>query len=254
MERTPAERALRAAEALHMYLRDRVSRSALVDVSNAEAPPGTGAEGVLALEQPDAAPKNAATAAAVEWRGETQDGGSKHAPLCLKHPDWLYHRLTITGPGEPLGRFRVAAAGSGIVPWQLDLDRIQEDSFYRLAGAGQLSLEGARVLSGQLGEAVARVGRSHACPFDLHSLVPVLNFLLCLGPDHPDAQAWLWAQWGTTEALRPCRRGRQARSTPEGPDRDQFLVGRLDALAGTGKNPGGLAGAGFETRPEYGAL
>ena len=23
-----------------------------------------------------------------------------------------------------------------------------------------------------------------------------------MGPDHPDALAWLWAQWGTTAALR----------------------------------------------------
>ncbi len=107
-------------------------------------------------------------------------------------------------------RFRVAAAGAGVVPWQLDIDRMQEDLFYRLVGAGQLSLEGARVLAGQLGEAVARrqalavarVGRSLACPFDLQTLVPVPDAILRLGPDHPGALAWLWAHWGTTEALR----------------------------------------------------
>lgn len=26
--------------------------------------------------------------------------------------------------------------------------------------------------------------------------------ILRLGPDHPDALAWLWAHWGTTQALR----------------------------------------------------
>jgi len=118
--------------------------------------------------------------------------------------------LTITGPGDILHEFRVVAAGSGTVPWVLDLERMQEDFFHVLAGAGQLSLEGARVLAGQVrdavtrrhGRAVARVGHSLACPFDLHALVPVAANILCLGPDHPDALDWLWAQWGTTQALR----------------------------------------------------
>ena len=26
--------------------------------------------------------------------------------------------------------------------------------------------------------------------------------LLRLGPDHPEARAWLWTHWGTTQALR----------------------------------------------------
>ena len=79
-----------------------------------------------------------------------------------------------------------------------------------LAGAGQLSLYGARLLAGQVRNAVARrhalavasVGHSLACPFDLHALVPVPADILCLGPDHPEALDWLWAQWGTTHALR----------------------------------------------------
>ena len=50
--------------------------------------------------------------------------------------------------------------------------------------------------------AVARVGRSTACPFDLHALVPVPAGVLRLGPDHPDAVFWLWTHWGTTQALR----------------------------------------------------
>jgi hypothetical protein len=69
---------------------------------------------------------------------------------------------------------------------------------------------GARILADQLRTAVARrhdlavarVGRSLACPFDLQSLVPVPADLLRLGPDDPAALAWLWAHWGTTQALR----------------------------------------------------
>ena len=46
------------------------------------------------------------------------------------------------------------------------------------------------------------MGQSSACPFDLHALLPVPGAILQLGPDHPDALAWLWTQWGTTQALR----------------------------------------------------
>jgi hypothetical protein len=110
---------------------------------------------------------------------------------------------------------RAAAAGAGVIPWTLDLDRMEEDLFLMLAArsSGQartLSLEGARLLAAELRDAVARrhalavarVGRSTAAPFDLHALVPVPADILRLGPDHPDAVVWLWAHWGTTEALR----------------------------------------------------
>ena len=133
-------------------------------------------------------------------------------PMCLPHTDWLAHRLTITGPAEAMAAFRDAAAGAGVVPWQLDGARIEEDLFHRMATATPrtLSLQAARMLAADLRAAmerrqalaVAQVGRSRACPFDLHALVPVPDSVLRLGPDHPDALAWLWEHWGTTELLR----------------------------------------------------
>ena len=73
-----------------------------------------------------------------------------------------------------------------------------------------LSRAGARILAEQLRDAVlrrhdlalARVGHSRACPFDLHALLPVPEKILRRGPDDPVALAWLWAHWGTTDALR----------------------------------------------------
>jgi hypothetical protein len=143
------------------------------------------------------------------------------APLRLAHTDWLYHRLRITGPETDLAAFRTAAAGAGTVPWQLDGDRMEEDVYHLLvapptpAGASDppprsLSLAGARILAGQLRAAVvqrqalavARVGQSQACPFDLHALVPVPEAILWCGPDDPQALAWLWQHWGTTHPLR----------------------------------------------------
>jgi hypothetical protein len=129
----------------------------------------------------------------------------------------------VTGPVAALDGFAVAAVGAATVPWVLDFDRLEEDWFHRLmAPAGRsLSLAGAKILANQIRQAaehrhdlaVARVGHSRACPFDLHSLVPVPMEILVIGPDQPDSITWLWAHWGTTKPLRyvavdngPCRR------------------------------------------------
>jgi hypothetical protein len=142
-------------------------------------------------------------------------------PLRLDHTDWLHHRLLITGPAADLAHLRAAAAGAGTIPWHLDFDRMEEDLFHLLiapparasaltSASRSLSLAGARILTGQLRAAaarrhalaVARVGHSKACPFDLHTLVPVPDAILWRGPDDPEALDWLWAHWGTTQTLR----------------------------------------------------
>jgi hypothetical protein len=132
----------------------------------------------------------------------------------LPQPDWLETTLVIGGPAGPLEAFRAAAAGAGVVPWVRDYDRLEEDWFHLLMAAPALhrtiSLAGARILARQLREAawasheeaVSQVGLSRACPFDLHSLVPVPFEVLRLGEDHPRAMAWLWENWGTTWPLR----------------------------------------------------
>jgi hypothetical protein len=137
------------------------------------------------------------------------------APLRPAHTDWLHHRLTVTGLAAELAAFQTAAAGAGVIPWQLDLDRLTEDFLHLLVAPPppqqrSLSLAGAHVLAGQLRDAVAhrhdlavaRVGRSRACPFDLHALVPVPADILRRGPDDPVSLTWLWQRWGTTQALR----------------------------------------------------
>ena len=136
-------------------------------------------------------------------------------PLCLPGTDWLHHRLQVSGPAEAVALFTTAAQGAGIIPWVLDLIRIEEDLFLLLAAPvpprrRSLSLSGARTLARQLAEASAerqaaanaRVAYSRACPLDLHALLPVPPVILALGPDHPEALAWLWAHWGTAQALR----------------------------------------------------
>ena len=135
--------------------------------------------------------------------------------LALPHPDWVYTELTVTGLEEEVAAFRRAAAGAGVVPWHYDYDRMEEDWFLRLVSPPPplqrtIGIEGAWILAGQLRDAVweqheaalSQVGLSTACPFDLHSLVPVPSEALRLGPDAPASLAWLWENWGTTWPLR----------------------------------------------------
>src|SRR5947209_2242126 len=86
---------------------------------------------------------------------------------------------------------------------------MEEVCFLRLVApplghARTLSIDGARLLAAELRDAVARrhalaiarVGQSLACPFDLHALLPPPATNLQLGPDHPEPLAWLWTHWG----------------------------------------------------------
>ena len=152
----------------------------------------------------------------------------------LANPDWLEHHLAVTGPVDELARFRAAAAGSGVIPWHMDLDGAEEDLLHLLVAPPAphrrvLSAAGARIVAAEMRDAMerqralavaelARGGR--ACPFDLHALLPVPDHVLALGPDHPEALAWLWTQWGTTRGLRrmeviPAPRSRKHLPSPE---------------------------------------
>lgn len=216
MTRGSAGSVAAAAEALRDWLSSQPARPHRPPP--APAVPGGTAAAVPA--PPASAPPDAAAAAQDD--SDRLGGAANHqaelaraAPLRLAHPDWLYHRMTVSGPTDPMAAFARAATGAGVIPWQLDFERLAEDLFHALVAPPpphrrRLSLPGARILAGQLGDAVARrhalalarVGESRACPFDLHALLPVPAALLRRGPDDPAALAWLWTHWGTTEALR----------------------------------------------------
>jgi hypothetical protein len=243
MTRSAAAKATEAADAVLVWLRDQpapvfAAPRGAPDPVSAEPQPGvdTASPEAYAAGQPeeDTGARRAADRTPVaafpevaEPRGDRRApssrqalaagaGGGKtgDAPLRLAHTDWLHHRLTITGPAPELAAFQAAAAGAGVIPWQRDPDRLAEDFLHLLVAPPHphqrsLSLPGARILAGQLRDAVARrhdlalarVGRSRACPFDLHALVPVPAEILRRGPDDPVSLAWLWQHWGTTREL-----------------------------------------------------
>jgi hypothetical protein len=207
-----------AADALLAWLRTQ-PRKADTDHRASEEPPAPPAPHA-AMDQASAEPAPAPDAPVSSEPAEIvvpddpapdSDWRHRHAPQRLAHPDWLFHRLSVSGSQADLAAFRAAAVGAGTIPWQLDLARMEEDFFHLLiAPPRSLSLTGARILAGQLRAAVAerhalamtQVGQSQACPFDLHALVPVPAAMLQRGPDDAAALAWLWQHWGTTQALR----------------------------------------------------
>jgi hypothetical protein len=140
--------------------------------------------------------------------------GRRPAKQAAAVPPWRFHHLTISGPAEAVASFGEAARGAGIVPWQVEAGRIEEDIFHLAAAQpraiGSSTIEGCRILARQFREraeeraaqAAALVGRSRACPFDLQTLLPVPAAILALGPTHAGAEAWLAAHWGLTDSPR----------------------------------------------------
>jgi hypothetical protein len=139
--------------------------------------------------------------------------------LALPQTDWLRHDLVVSGPPEDVAALRLAAEGAGAISWHLpDLDLAEEDRVLSLVkppdGSPGLRIAAARVLARQLRTAVedhrqrviAAAGRSRACPFDLHALLPVPYAQLRQGPDDPASIVWLRRHWGTIQSFRHVRR------------------------------------------------
>ena len=189
MTRSAAARISATADALLDWLhsQQRALSTGSQTPADAAGPAEASAEPAPAVDtSPSIRPRRDDRARAAPTASRRQEAdAARAAPLRLDHTDWLHHRLTITGPDAVLTAFRQAAAGAGIIPWRLDLDRIEEDMFNFLVAPPRqprtLSVAGAGIVVGQLREAVsrrhdlavARVGTSRACPFDLHALLPV---------------------------------------------------------------------------------
>jgi hypothetical protein len=164
-------------------------------------------------------------------RPRTPAGLAPSAPAAAPGTGWRYHHLTVTGPAEAVDAFAAAARGAGVTPWRLDFGMLEEDIFNLAASQPparrNLTIAGCRILARQFRErvahrqdrAVALVGRGQGCPFDLHTLLPVPDAVLELGPTHPEALAWLAAHWGVTDRLRQVtrlERPRPGRRLPRG--------------------------------------
>lgn len=139
-------------------------------------------------------------------------------PLAPAQPDWLRHDLTVSGATDDLASFRAAARGAGVIPWRWgDFVIEEEDRVHALItppdGSRGMSPASARVLARLLrtaeeahAERVAHAAEeSAACPFDLHSLIPIPGAILGLGPEAAASRAWLRRHWGVVRPLRRVR-------------------------------------------------
>jgi hypothetical protein len=109
--------------------------------------------------------------------------------------------------------FAFGARGAGVIPWRYDTAALEEDVFNLAASQPphlrSLSIDGCRRLARQLRDRVeARAAKglllsetSKACPFDLHTLLPVPEEILRLGPSAPDSVVWLERHWGVSGRL-----------------------------------------------------
>jgi hypothetical protein len=153
-------------------------------------------------------PPSESVAATPKQRGRRPAAAATSANTA---PAWLWHHLTITGPAVDARTFAEAARGPGIIPWRVDHARVEEDIFHWAVRArGGLSIEGCHILARQFRErieardakAATLVGRSRACPFDLHVLLPVPPEILRRGPTDAVSLDWLARHWGTRDDLR----------------------------------------------------
>jgi hypothetical protein len=126
-------------------------------------------------------------------------------------PAWRYHHLTITGPAADVAAFAESARGPDVIPWHVDYAQVEEDIFHRaVAARGGLSIEGCHILARRFRErieardekAAALIGKSRACPFDLHVLLPIPDEILRRGPTDEKSLDWLARNWGTRDPLR----------------------------------------------------
>jgi hypothetical protein len=162
------------------------------------------------LTGPAGAGARAATPASAASAEAGQRERTEPSVLALATPDWLAHTLTVSGPADRVAAFRMAAVGPGILPLQ-DRAGLEEDVMHALLAPlpalREISLVGARILAGQIGERIEAhasraAGRFPRCPFDLNALTPVPPALSGLPLDDPRLADWLWRHWGTTWPLR----------------------------------------------------
>ncbi|HTW26749.1 MAG TPA: hypothetical protein VME92_06460 [Acetobacteraceae bacterium] len=123
--------------------------------------------------------------------------------------DWLANRLAVSGPAAELARFRIAARGTGGIPWHLDLEFEEARLLAPMASGGPAAKALARclrdVVARRHDRMLTRWREPGGCPLDLHRLIPVPPPILALGEDNPAAQDWLRAHWGTVWPLRHVR-------------------------------------------------
>jgi hypothetical protein len=125
-------------------------------------------------------------------------------------PDFIFNRLEVSGPDEPLFDFIGAASGPGFIDWRPEWYGVYEQIYYGAVRGGAPTREAAEHLARNLREICWRRHEdervraeldSHRVPLDLNSLFPIPRRVLRKGFGEA-AQKWMWRNWGVRWPIR----------------------------------------------------
>ena len=125
-------------------------------------------------------------------------------------PDFIFNRLEVSGPHEPLYDFIGAASGPGFVDWRPEWHSVYEQIYFGVVRGGAPTREAAEHLARKLRDILWRRHEeervraeldSHRVPLDLNALIPIPRRVLRKGFVEA-GQEWMWANWGVRWPIR----------------------------------------------------
>jgi hypothetical protein len=132
------------------------------------------------------------------------------AVWCDDGPDFIFNRLEVSGPDEPLYDFIGAASGPGFVDWRPEWYSVYEHVYFEAVRGGAPTREAAESLARRLRDILWRRHEeervraemdSHGQPLDLNALFPIPRRVLRKGFVEA-GQEWMWANWGVRWPIR----------------------------------------------------
>ena len=133
-----------------------------------------------------------------------------NAVWCDEGPDFIFNRLAVSGPEEPLFDFIGAASGPGFVDWRPEWHSVYEQIYFGAVRGGAPTREAAENLARKLRdimwrrheeERVCAEMDSHRVPLDLNALFPIPRRVLRKGFGEI-GQEWMWRNWGVRSPIR----------------------------------------------------
>ena len=125
-------------------------------------------------------------------------------------PDFIFNRLEVSGPDEPLYDFIGAASGPGFVDWRPEWQGVYEQIYFGVVRGGAPTREAAEHLARKLRDILWRRHEeervhaeldSHRVPLDLNVLIPIPRRVVRKGFGEA-AQEWMWGNWGVRWPIR----------------------------------------------------
>ena len=147
---------------------------------------------------------------ALSGREFGNDLSNQCAPRGEREPEFIFNRLEVSGPSEPLHDFLGAASGPGFVDWRPEWHGVYEQIYFGVVKGGAPTRIAAEHLARKLRDILWRRHEeervraeldSHRVPLDLNALIPIPRRVLRKGFVEA-GQDWMWANWGVRWPIR----------------------------------------------------